>query len=79
MLATKACDENSSVGGNFLLSERTELIDSFGWAVVFSVAIDKTGFVFSEKKDLSPLQWGYPVICSSRFKHRARLPALQNR
>ncbi|MCE1274485.1 MAG: hypothetical protein LWW75_08185 [Chlorobiales bacterium] len=42
MLDTYALEEKSAVGGNFRLSDNTELIDSLGWAVVFSVAIDKT-------------------------------------
>ena len=46
-------DENSAAGGNFLRSERTELIDSEGWPVVCSVAICKNGFVI-EKKPVTP-------------------------
>jgi hypothetical protein len=40
MLDTFAWDENSAVGGNFLRSDNTELMESEDWAVVFSVAID---------------------------------------
>ncbi|AAM72876.1 hypothetical protein CT1651 [Chlorobaculum tepidum TLS] len=38
------CDweENASGGGNFLRSERTELIDSEDWPFVCSVAIGHT-------------------------------------
>jgi len=44
MLEMCALEENDAGGGNFLFSERTELIDSEDWPVVFSVsvAIDKT-------------------------------------
>jgi hypothetical protein len=42
MLETCDLEENAAVGGNFLRSERTELIDSEGWLVVCSVAIGKT-------------------------------------
>jgi hypothetical protein len=42
MLETCAAEENSGFGGNFLRSERTELIDSEDWPVVCSVAIGKT-------------------------------------
>jgi hypothetical protein len=42
MLEMCAEEENSAVGGNFLRSESTELIDSEVWPVVCSVAIGKT-------------------------------------
>jgi hypothetical protein len=46
MLETNALEENSAVGGNFLRSDNTELIESEDWAVVFSVAIDKRFYFF---------------------------------
>jgi hypothetical protein len=46
MLETNALEANSAGGGNFLRSDKTELIDSEDWAVVFSVAIDKRFYFF---------------------------------
>jgi hypothetical protein len=57
MLETNEVEENSAVGGNFLRSDNTELIESEDWAVVFSVAIDKR-FYFFEKNDHHPCRGG---------------------
>jgi hypothetical protein len=54
MLEMCALEENASDGGNFLRSERTELIDSEDWPVVCSVAIGKT--VLYLKKACRPLR-----------------------
>jgi hypothetical protein len=53
MLETWALDAKSAAGGNFLRSDMTELIESEGWALVFSVAID-TQFDFLKKKHPPP-------------------------